>query len=436
MATVWTLTAVLSPGVQTPTAFLTPGTDAPNKAAAIIAGASGPGSLTTPFNTNAAHLDNLGTAGGVWAFAVVYGLELTAGSGLTLNVSAGGALVGAVPTKTAALTAALTDASQNHVWLLRSGAISLRQNVLTPPATPGVYLGRVTCAAGAITAIDYSGRVEVRGGTLYRRTADAAAPADTPPASLVLLTQTAGGLYLWDGGAYRNVTGTLAGLAAGPNNAQYLTLAAHADLTVERVLTAGDGLAGTDAGAGAAYTLAVNVDGATLETSADTLRVKDGGITAPKLATGVGARPLALNTTAVGNALTGEDDLMTYSLPGGTLSATGARVEIQAFGTFAANANVKQVKLYFGATVLYATGAVAANAGAWQLRAVVIRTGAATQIAIADVASGNALIVAGATYATPAETLSGAVTIKATGEGVSNDDISQKGMIVTYYPAP
>ena len=43
-----------------------------------------------------------------------------------------------------------------------------------------------------------------------------------------------------------------------PTTAQYLTLAADATLTVERVLTPGTGLGGTDAGAGSTYTLAIS----------------------------------------------------------------------------------------------------------------------------------------------------------------------------------
>jgi len=202
MPVVYNLTALLSPAPQVPTALLLPGTDPAVKAGTLTAGASGSGSLTTPFNANAAHLDNVGSIGGAWAYAVDYGLDLSDGGGLTLNIAAGGAGVGAVPTVAAAQTKALTNSSQNHVWLLRDGSISLRQNVLTPPATPAVYLGRVTTAGGVITAIDYSGRVEHRGGTLYRRTADVGTPTDTPPAGIVLLTETSDGLYLWTGTEY------------------------------------------------------------------------------------------------------------------------------------------------------------------------------------------------------------------------------------------
>lgn len=49
------------------------------------------------------------------------------------------------------------------------------------------------------------------------------------------------------------------GAGPAPNDAQYLTLAVHGDLTSERVFTPGDGLTGTDGGAGGTYELAVDV---------------------------------------------------------------------------------------------------------------------------------------------------------------------------------
>lgn len=60
----------------------------------------------------------------------------------------------------------------------------------------------------------------------------------------------------WDGSKWVSVPLTTAGVA--PNDAQYLTLAASDGLTVERILTPGTGLAGSDAGAGGAYTLSLS----------------------------------------------------------------------------------------------------------------------------------------------------------------------------------
>lgn len=93
-----------------------------------------------------------------------------------------------------------------------------------------------------------------------------------------------------------------------------VTLAKLASLSVdENKLTtsvAGNGLAG-----GAGTALSVNVDASTIEISSDTLRVKDAGITAAKLATGI----LSQHTTYVSTFFRGQD------VPSFTtiLSATG-----------------------------------------------------------------------------------------------------------------
>jgi hypothetical protein len=59
------------------------------------------------------------------------------------------------------------------------------------------------------------------------------------------------------------------GGAGAPTNAQYLALAANAGLSDERVLTPGAGLAGADSGAGAAYTLSVDINGQTPDATPD-----------------------------------------------------------------------------------------------------------------------------------------------------------------------
>ena len=62
---------------------------------------------------------------------------------------------------------------------------------------------------------------------------------------------------------------------------------------------------------------------------------------------------LKTDTTDVGNITTGEDDLMTFTLPANKMSDVGDYIKISAWGILAANANSKQMKLKFGATTLY-----------------------------------------------------------------------------------
>ena len=78
-----------------------------------------------------------------------------------------------------------------------------------------------------------------------------------------------------------NILRTLVGVTGGgsgpaPDDAQYLLLTTDSDLTGERVLTPGDGIAGTDAGAGGNYTIAIELAGTSgLSFSAGGLQLDD-----------------------------------------------------------------------------------------------------------------------------------------------------------------
>lgn len=74
---------------------------------------------------------------------------------------------------------------------------------------------------------------------------------------------------------------------------------------------------------------------------------------------------------------TAEQVLKTYSIPAGYL-AVGNVVRLRAWGTCAANANNKTMKLYFGAAVI-TTPTAASNGVNWFLDMTVIVTAAATQ---------------------------------------------------------
>lgn len=142
------------------------------------------------------------------------------------------------------------------------------------------------------------------------------------------------------------------------------------------------------------------------------------------------------NGTAAQNTGAGEDDLQSVTLPADSLDTNdSSRLRIQAWGTFAANANAKITRLYFGATELTElNGSV--NDGPWYIEALVVRTGAGNQSVIcrgfskASAASAAAFSLTTMTVTTPAETLTAAVTIKTTGEGVANADIISSGLSV------
>jgi hypothetical protein len=139
-----------------------------------------------------------------------------------------------------------------------------------------------------------------------------------------------------------------------------------------------------------------------------------------------------LSVAGIGNgADTTDDVLFTYTLPAGALDVQGRAITITAYGKLGATANNKNVKLWFGATVVATTGVVATNTGGWQLQADVAKVGAAgsnTQIA-----QGQNIVAAthGGVNIPPAptEVESGPIVIKVTGAssttGAANDVLGQ-----------
>lgn len=166
---------------------------------------SGDTVFSDKFNRNACELDNLG-ATGAGVIGVYSGLTLATSLTLTLTVAAGRAIIGGPVEAKAALTTNVTPSiSRIHVWLRDDATLITVNNSTTPPAGNVCYLGSCVSSGTAITSVDDSGRWQIRSNMLYRETADSLAPADSPASDMVFLTKTTGGLYLWDGNAYRKL---------------------------------------------------------------------------------------------------------------------------------------------------------------------------------------------------------------------------------------
>lgn len=131
----------------------------------------------------------------------------------------------------------------------------------------------------------------------------------------------------------------------------------------------------------------------------------------------------------VGNVGAGEDDLQTVPIPAGALSQDGDYIEFTMAFSIAGNGTLK---VYFGAQQLFSFSALASDA-VYRVTGQVVRTGAATQRATFELKGGATVSVVG--YQLPTETLSGAVTLKATYEGTSNNDGTQTLTTVKYFPA-
>jgi hypothetical protein len=152
-------------------------------------------------------------------------------------------------------------------------------------------------------------------------------------------------------------------------------------------------------------------------------------VTNPRI-TGVDQPVLSASSVQVGtDANTNEKDLWTYTLPAGAMPTADRGIRFTAFGTLAANANNKTLKGYFGATQCAALSTTASGSH-WEVRCIVLRTGAATQLS--DGWVSIALGTQNITVATPAETLSGAVVVKVTGQNgvAAANDIVFRGAIV------
>jgi hypothetical protein len=142
------------------------------------------------------------------------------------------------------------------------------------------------------------------------------------------------------------------------------------------------------------------------------------------------------NITSVGNVGSGEDDLMTLSVAAAQLPTNKDFLRFKATFTFAANANSKRVRGYFGATAIYDSGAQNQNGGSLTVIGTITRVGATSQLAeIVAIPSSGSLYAVTSTITTPAETLSGAITFKFTGEGVSDNDIVQNSFPNEWLPA-
>lgn len=167
---------------------------------------------------------------------------------------------------------------------------------------------------------------------------------------------------------------------------------------------------------------------------------KGSGYQVPRLNSGASAyefaslpRLVAQSVTEVGNVGTGEDDLISLTIPASTLATNGERLVGTFHGAFSSDNDTRTVKLKFGATTLVTiTGDTGLNGAKWMIRFEIARTGATAQLAVAHAAFASST---GVSESTPAETLSGAITLKVTGEGVDTNDVRCKSGYAMWLPA-
>lgn len=320
---VWTLTGLQAPAIPVPIAFLNPDADPPVPSTMTSISTGAVNDLSTRLTRNAAAVDAGFRCGGPYGHW--FGLDLANGTGLLCSVTAGQrGMDGPVTLPASEAAFALADDRLNYVYMTAGGSLTKQTgaDIAAPPTLPAgaFYLGCIPVAAGVQSAPDYGGRLECRGGSLFRRTGDPDLPGDTPPVGIMLLSRSLNSLWFWDGAAWTR-TG---GYAAAGANADITSLTG---LTTALSIAQGGTASTTAAAARAAIGAAVsgaNSDIASLTGLTTALSIAQGGTastTAAAARTALGAAALGANADIT--SLTGLTTALSIA-QGGTASTTAA----------------------------------------------------------------------------------------------------------------
>lgn len=137
-------------------------------------------------------------------------------------------------------------------------------------------------------------------------------------------------------------------------------------------------------------------------------------------------------SNASGTTQDQEDTLNTVTLPANFLSKASRGILIAAFGTTAANANNKTLKVKVGSTVVATTAANAANAKDYLFLVFILRTAADTQVIYRLLIVDGALVAAscGVTTAAIDESEAQAITQTGTNTAAAAASATGKGLSV------
>ena len=138
------------------------------------------------------------------------------------------------------------------------------------------------------------------------------------------------------------------------------------------------------------------------------------------------------NVTSTANSGSSATDLMSYTLNGDALKTTTDYVEIEAFGTFAANGNNKSISLIFGSLTIYSISPTSINGGSWSLRARIIRKTATTQEIIVEGNGTNSVLIK-TEHNSASQDLATDLVIKVSATGIATNDIVQKNLTIKLY---
>jgi hypothetical protein len=156
--------------------------------------------FVSAFNGQSRRVDVFSRAFGL--FAVISGLAISAGTGLSLNVATGYALIDGV--LEVAAQAYVVPASQARVWIwVKQDKTVVHTLTATAPSAKSLYIGSVVTSGSAITSVDSVDGVQcLKGGIVYRATSDTGIPDASGPSGQVMVAKTLGGTFLWNGAAW------------------------------------------------------------------------------------------------------------------------------------------------------------------------------------------------------------------------------------------
>lgn len=120
----------------------------------LAPGISGLPLSANDYNNNLALIESTFLTLGSW---IVSGLVPSAGTGLSVNVTAGSAVIGAEVTAAASFTiAGLTNATTNYLYLRQDGTGTSNTTGTQPANT--AFLGTAVTAGGVVTSVSIAGR--------------------------------------------------------------------------------------------------------------------------------------------------------------------------------------------------------------------------------------------------------------------------------------
>jgi hypothetical protein len=139
-------------------------------------------------------------------------------------------------------------------------------------------------------------------------------------------------------------------------------------------------------------------------------------------------------STTSGTVQSTEYVLNSVTLPANAFNKNGRSVQVEAWGTLAANANAKNLKIYFGATAVATVTGSTANGKDFYISLSVVRTGASTQSGVGNIQIDTGVAPTMTVNAALAETDTAAIVIavKSANTAAAAASATGKGLIVSF----